>query len=350
MHVWLGCDQVPVGTGPASVTIGAFDGVHRGHRHLLDRVVTDAGHGLLPVALTFDPHPMAVIRPDLAPPLLTSMPRRLELFEQVGIGAALVVRFTETLAAESAEHFATRVLAQTLGAAHVVVGRNFRFGHRASGDVVLLRELGRELGFQVTVVDLEPLEGPDEALSSTAIRRLIAAGDVSGAALGLDRPHRVSGSIVHGDHRGRLLGYPTANLAVPVGMAIPADGVYAARMRTTAQPGHWWPSAVSIGTNPTFDGQDRRVEAYVIDAPAEFDLYGQVADLDFVTRIRGMARFDSVEELRAQMSQDVALAREVLASAASPASPASEAAEVSTGSKVSTGSQVDTTSEVSTAG
>ncbi len=312
MHVWLGCDQVPAGVGPTSVTIGTFDGVHRGHLHLLDRVVADAQDGLLPVALTFDPHPMAVIRPELAPPLLTSMPRRLELFEAEGIAGVLVVQFTEELAQESAEHFATRVLAGTLGAAHVVVGRNFRFGHRASGDVVLLTELGRELGFEVTVVDLEPLGGPDEALSSTAIRGLVAGGDVAAAAVGLDRPHRLSGQVVHGDHRGRDLGYPTANLEVPLGMAIPADGVYAARMRTDAEPGRWRPAAVSVGTNPTFDGQDRRVEAYVIDAPAEFDLYGHAADLDFVDRIRAMARFDSIEDLLTQMSADVAQARTIL--------------------------------------
>ncbi len=319
MQVWLGCDQVPAGIGPTSVTIGTFDGVHRGHRHLLDRVVADAGQDLLAVAVTFDPHPMAVIRPDLAPPLLTSMPRRLELFTEVGIGGVLVVQFDQSLAQESAEHFATRVLAETLGAVHVVVGRNFRFGHRASGDVVLLTELGRELGFEVTVVELEPLDGPDEALSSTAIRGLIAAGDVAGAAVGLDRPHRVSGPVAHGDHRGRELGFPTANLDVPIGMAIPADGVYAARMHTTIEPGRWRPAAVSVGTNPTFDGQDRRVEAYVIDAPAEFDLYGHVADLEFVSRIRAMTRFDSVEQLLAQMTDDIGRAREILASEVSTA-------------------------------
>ncbi len=312
MHVWLGCDQVPEGIGRTAVTIGTFDGVHRGHRLLLDQVVAEAPNGLLPVALTFDPHPMAVIRPDLAPPLLTSLPRRLELFEAEGLAGVLVVQFTAELAQESAERFATRVLAETLGAEHVVVGRNFRFGHRASGDVVLLTELGRELGFSVAVMDLEPLDGPDEALSSTAIRALIAAGDVAGAAAGLDRPHRVSGHVVHGDHRGRELGYPTANIDVPSAMAIPADGVYAARIRTSSDPELWRPAAVSVGTNPTFGGQDRRVEAFVIDAPSGYDVYGQVADLEFMARLRAMVRFDTLEGLLAQMALDVADARSLL--------------------------------------
>ena len=206
-----------------SVTIGAFDGVHRGHRVLLDRAVAEAADELLPVAVTFDPHPLSVIRPDMAPLLLTSMAHRLEIFEAEGIGGVLVIQFTPELAAESAERFASRVLADTLNARHVVVGRNFRFGHRAAGDVALLTELGRELGFDVTVVDLEPLdapgaasEGPDEpvAVSSTEIRALVAAGEVAGAAAALGRPHRVSGLVVHGDHRGRELGYPTANVDV----------------------------------------------------------------------------------------------------------------------------------------
>ena len=202
MHVWRGCDEVPTDLPATSVTIGAFDGVHRGHRVLLDRAVAEAADGLLPVAVTFDPHPLSVIRPDMAPPLLTSMAHRLEIFEAEGIGGVLILQFTAELAAESAERFASRVLADTLNARHVVVGRNFRFGHRAAGDVALLAELGRELGFDVTVVDLEPLgargqasRGPDEpvAVSSTEIRALVAAGDVAGAAAALGRSHRVSG-------------------------------------------------------------------------------------------------------------------------------------------------------------
>lgn len=327
MQTWLGCEAVPADLPPTSVTIGAFDGVHLGHRILLGRVVADAAHGRMPVVVTFDPHPMAVVRPDTAPLLLTTLAHRLELIESVGVAGALVVPFTRELAAESAEGFATRVLAGTLGARRVVVGRNFRFGHRAAGDVALLGELGRDLGFDVEVVDLAPLgdltgahahrSGAGRtggAVSSTVIRTLVAVGDVAAAARALGRPHRVSGEVVHGDHRGRQLGYPTANVAVPAAFAVPADGVYAARFRTGGRLGRWWPAAVSIGTNPTFDGvRERRVEAFVVDAPAGFDVYGLVADVDLVERIRPMLRFDGVGELVARMAEDVAEARRILA-------------------------------------
>lgn len=313
MHLWRGVDEVPVELPPTSVTIGTFDGVHRGHRLLLDRVVADAAGGSMPVAITFDPHPLSVIRPDMAPLLLTSLPHRLELLADAGIEGVLALRFTPEVAAESAEHFATRVLAQALNARHVVVGRNFRFGHRAAGDVLTLTELGRELGFDVTVVDLAPL-GVEEPVSSTAIRALVAAGDVVGAAAALGRPHRVSGEVVTGDRRGRELGYPTANVAVPEGMAVPADGVYAAWFRAAGEPDTWRPAAVSVGTNPTFGGESRRVEAYVLDAPDPYDVYGHYADVDFVARLRGMARFDSVEALVTQMADDVDRARAVLGS------------------------------------
>jgi len=314
MHVWRGCDEVPSGLPATSVTIGAFDGVHRGHRVLLDRAVAEAVDGLLPVAVTFDPHPLSVIRPDMAPLLLTSMAHRLEIFEAEGIGGVLIIQFTQELASESAERFASRVLADTLNARHVVVGRNFRFGHRAAGDVALLTELGRELGFDVTVVDLEPLSAPGAAsgasdvpvaVSSTEIRAMVACGDVAGAAAALGRAHRVSGPVVHGDHRGRDLGYPTANIDVADSMAVPGDGVYAGRFRVDGEPAIWRPAAISVGTNPTFDGETRRVEAYVLNTPAGFDVYGQWADIEFIDRIRPMLRFDSVEDLVAQMANDV---------------------------------------------
>ena len=320
MQVWRGCDEVPADLVRTSVTIGAFDGVHRGHRILLERTVSDAGSGLLPVAVTFDPHPLSVIKPELAPLLLTSMTHRLELFEGVGMGGVLVIPFTSELAQESAERFASRVVAETLHAQHVVVGRNFRFGHRAAGDVDLLAELGRELGFDVTAVDLAPLpgltassaDGAAMAVSSTQIRALVAGGDVAGAALALDRPHRVSGVVIRGDQRGRELGYPTANLDVDQTMGVPADGVYAARMRVAEDLGHWRAAAVSIGANPTFDGEERRVEAFVIDAPDGYDIYGQWADVDFVERIRGMVRFDSIGDLVTRMGVDVERSRQIL--------------------------------------
>jgi riboflavin kinase/FMN adenylyltransferase len=313
MQVWRGCDDVPAWLPPTSVTIGAFDGVHRGHRVLLDVAVREAGGSMMPVAITFDPHPMAVIRPDLAPPLLTGIQHRLELFAEAGVAGTLVLPFTPALAAESAEHFATRILAETLGARHVVVGRNFRFGHRAAGDVVTLAELGRELDFDVSVVDLEPLGGvarsEDDpqvsAVSSTAIRAMLADGDVARAQRALGRPHRLTGPVITGDRRGRSIGYPTANVEVAAAMAVPADGVYAGRFRTHADRATWRTAAISVGTNPTFDGDARRVEAYVLDAPEDFDVYDQIADVEFLERLRPMERFASVAELVEQMDDDV---------------------------------------------
>jgi riboflavin kinase/FMN adenylyltransferase len=273
------------------------------------------------VAVTFDPHPLSVIRPDMAPLLLTSMAHRLEIFEAEGISGVLIIQFTSELASESAERFASRVLADTLNARHVVVGRNFRFGHRAAGDVALLTELGRELGFDVTVVDLEPLRAPGApmegadgpvAVSSTEIRALVAAGDVAGAAAALGRPHRVSGPVVHGDHRGRMLGYPTANVDVLDSMAVPGDGVYAGRFRVEGEPSVWRQAAISVGTNPTFDGETRRVEAFVLDAPEGYDVYGQWADVEFIERIRPTLKFESVDDLIVQMADDVERARELI--------------------------------------
>jgi riboflavin kinase/FMN adenylyltransferase len=311
MHLWRGVDEVPSELPPTSVTIGTFDGVHRGHRILLDRVVADAAGGAMAVAITFDPHPLSVIRPDIAPLLLTGLPHRLELLGEAGVQGVLALRFTPEVAAESAEHFATRVLAGALRARHVVVGANFRFGHRAAGDVVTLTELGRELGFDVSVVELAPLDG-EQAVSSTAIRAMVAAGDVEGAAAALGRPHRVSGPVVRGDQRGRDLGYPTANVEVADGIAVPADGVYAAWFRAAGEPQTWRQAAVSVGTNPTFDGEHRRVEAYVLDAPTPYDVYDHWCDVAFVARLRGMERFESVESLVAQMAVDVEQARTVL--------------------------------------
>ena len=314
MYVWRGCAEVPADLPPTSVAVGVFDGVHRGHRILIDRVVSDAaapapGAPLMPVVITFDPHPLVVIRPDIAPPMLTSIPHRLELFEAAGLAGVLVIQFTPELARERAEHFAARVLAGTLHAEHVVVGRNFRFGHRAAGDAVLLTELGRELGFDVSVVDLEPLHSA-APVSSTAVRQLVAAGDVAAAADALGRPHRVSGMVVVGDRRGRELGYPTANIAAPESIAVPADGVYAGRFRVEGGP--WRPAAISVGTNPTFDGSGRRVEAFVLDAPPDYDVYDEMVDVEFIERIRPMVRFDSVAALVSQMAEDVARSREIL--------------------------------------
>lgn len=327
MLVWRARAQVPDSMLGTSVAIGNFDGVHLGHRELLrqvrDHTEVPGGPPLLSVAVTFDPHPMAVLRPQEAPLQLTDMDRRLELLAATGLDATLVLPFTRELAALSPERFATQILTGSLRARHVVVGRNFRFGHRASGDVVLLEELGRELGYDVTAVELAMLSDGAVA-SSSAIRSLLAAGDVAGAAAGLGRWHRIGGEVVHGQHRGRELGYPTANLAVSEDVAVPGDGVYAAWLLRDGEPPA--PTAVSVGTNPTFGELPRRVEAFIIGAPGDLDLYGQVVHLDFVARLRGMVRFASIAGLLAAMADDVAAAEALLAVAPGPTGPTGAAA------------------------
>ncbi len=308
MHVWTGPAEVPDDLPRTALTVGTFDGVHRGHRILIDQVVARREVGLLPVAVTFDPHPMRVLRPELAPPMLASLPRRLELFEAAGLAGTLVLPFTRELSAQTAADFARFVLRDPMHAAHVLVGRNFRFGHRAAGDVAMLGDLGADLDFSVTVVDLAGWTG-GPVCSSTVIRELVAAGEVAAAARALGHPHRLSGPVVTGDARGRDLGFPTANLNCAPELALPADGVYAGWASRPGGPEREWAAAISVGTNPTFDGTTRRVEAYLLDAQPALDLYGSALHLDLVDRVRGMHRFDTVEELVAQMHDDVARTR-----------------------------------------
>jgi riboflavin kinase/FMN adenylyltransferase len=294
------------------VTIGNFDGVHRGH-HAVLKLVADRARaaGLRSVAVTFDPHPLAVLYPDRAPEPLSTTEHKLELLGATGLDAVLVMPFTHELALWSPRRFVQEVLVDALGAKEVVVGSDTRFGHRNAGDVDTLRELGAELGFTVQVVADLGREGAERRWSSTWIRELITAGDVAGAAEVLGRPHRVTGTVVHGDHRGRELGYPTANLAPDSVGAVPADGVYAGWLVRTATD-EKLPAAVSIGTNPTFEGRrDRRVEAYVLGRD-DLDLYGEVVAVEFVERLRPTLRFDGIEALCDQMALDVKRCREVL--------------------------------------
>jgi riboflavin kinase / FMN adenylyltransferase len=312
---WTNLSQVPAGFGPSVVTLGNFDGVHRGHRAVLGAVVEQArATGARAVAVTFEPHPVAVLHPGRAPQLIAGPEQRLALLEGTGLDAVLVMEFTRELAAWTPEQFVRTVFVEALGARVVVVGKDTRFGVRNSGDVTTLRTLGREHGFEV--LTLEDLGG-EVRWSSSRVRELVAAGDVSGAAEILGRPHRVSGTVVHGDHRGRELGYPTANLGPVVSGLVPADGVYAGwLLRPGLSPGHpdsTMPAAVSIGTNPTFDGTSRRVEAYVLDR-TDLDLYGEDVALEFVERLRPTERYDSVEALLDQMAQDVERCRTVLSS------------------------------------
>jgi len=316
VHRWTDLSQVPDGFGPSVVTIGNFDGVHRGHRSVLSRMVADAHHiGGASIAVTFDPHPAQVHSPGSAPPLINGLADRLELLEQTGIDAVLVIRYTLEFAAASAEDFVRTYLVEGLKARVVVVGRDVRFGAGNHGDLSTMRELGARYGFEVQVV--EDIAGdPGRRWSSTWVRELLAAGDVERAAEILGRPHRVRGVVVHGDARGRTLGFPTANLGEDATGVVPADGVYAGWMRRVGHPPEspdgYLPVAISVGTNPTFDGARRRVEAHVPDR-SDLELYGEEIVLELVARLRPMVRFETVEELVAQMDDDVARTRKLLA-------------------------------------
>lgn len=320
MWVWReGRASEPASTpGPGAdrcvVTIGVFDGVHLGHQRIVWRAMARAAELRLPaVAVTFDPVPEAVVRPEAAPMLLTTVERRIELLAGLGIDGVYVIDFTPEFAALSPEEFVKTLLVDRLRAVDVVVGENFRFGRRAAGDVKMLAGFGSAAGFMVDAISLvHGAAGSGQpAFSSTWIRERIAEGDVASAASALGRPHRLEGVVVHGDHRGRELGYPTANLDVSPSLAVPADGVYAGWLDDM-------PAAISIGTNPTFDGTQRRVEAYAIDRVG-LDLYGRAMTLDFIARLRGMVAFDGIEPLLAQMADDVAACRRLLAPASPPA-------------------------------
>jgi riboflavin kinase/FMN adenylyltransferase len=307
-------DAAPPPAG-AAVTIGAYDGVHLGHREIIARVrATAADLRCASAVVTFDHHPATVVRPQSAPPLLTDLEQKLELLASTGVDLAVVVHFDEQRARESAEDFVRGVLVDGLGVRAVVVGHDFHFGYRRMGDVPLLQRMGAQYDFDVTGVHLYPGGRDLQPVSSTRIRALLAAGDVGEAAALLTRPHQVRGRVARGDGRGRDLGYPTANVEVPGDICLPADGVYAGWYR---RPDHVrLPAAISLGRRPTFydDSAGRLLEAYVLDFDG--DLYGENARVEFEHRLRGQQRFDSVDGLAAQMAADVAAARRVLAGAA----------------------------------
>ncbi|MEY4170628.1 MAG: hypothetical protein RLZ94_1701 [Actinomycetota bacterium] len=294
--------------------IGNFDGVHGGHRALIRRAREYAGDGPgdRVVAVTFDRHPAVVLRPGQAPAALATVERREALLREAGADEVVVLPFTPELAARTPEEFA-RLLREdpSIAADAVIVGYNFRFGAKAAGDTAMLASLGRDLGFAVEVVPLVSEEIPGDAggvWSSTRIRASIAAGELEAASAMLGRPHRLEGTVVRGDQRGRELGYPTANVEVATGLAIPPDGVYAGWLVVA---GESMPAAVSIGTNPQFAGSERRVEAYAIGRD-DLDVYGDYVAVDLVARLRGQEVFASVEDLVEQMGRDVAAAQAVL--------------------------------------
>ncbi|WP_017542636.1 bifunctional riboflavin kinase/FAD synthetase [Nocardiopsis prasina] len=309
---WDGLGDIPSDWGRSVAAVGVFDGVHRGHQAILAAARAHADRlGLPVVAVTFDPHPERVLR-GTTPAVLTPVDRRVELMEALGVDAVCVLSFDEELSALSAEEFVRLVLSDGLGAAAVVVGEDFAFGHRAAGNVAVLADLGEKYDFAVDGVRLVS-EG--DTITSTRVRSLLGGGDVDAAAGLLGRPHRVSGEIVHGAARGReLLGFPTANMDLTADAAVPGDGVYAGWL-SLLEPveGHEsrWPAAVSVGTNPTFDGAERTVEAYALDRD-DLELYGLRMAVDFTARIRGQERFDDIDALIVAMRRDVDRCREVL--------------------------------------
>ncbi|THV31352.1 bifunctional riboflavin kinase/FAD synthetase [Glycomyces paridis] len=317
METWRGMDATPEGWPASVVAIGVFDGVHRGHAALVRTAVKAASErDARSVVVTFDPHPTAVVAPQAVPARLTSLERRIELLGALGVDGVCVLPFTEELSKLSPDYFVRHVLVGALHAKAVVVGENFRFGHKAAGDTAKLAELGEEFGFEVLAqhlnADTAPADGspapPQSVYSSTRVRRLVAEGDVAAAAEVLGRDFGVEGTVVHGAGRGgTALGFPTANLDVADGTAIPADGVYAGWFHRGSQR---LAAAISVGTNPTFEGAERTVEAYLLDFSG--DLYGERVRLDFTARLRGQIAFDGIEPLVAQIETDVADTRRAL--------------------------------------
>lgn len=313
MIVFRDPSEVPEDFGPSAVAIGKFDGVHAGHRAVIERLKADAAaSGARSVAVTFDRNPLALLRPELCPENVVSVDRKLALLSELGIDATLVLKFDQTLASQSPQAFIQDILVAALHVSTVLVGEDFRFGHRGAGTPELLRELGPAYGFTVDVVDDVYIAGSERRVSSSWIRELLSEGDVATAARVLGRPVDVRGEVIHGLKRGRELGFPTANLSEVIDAYVPADGIYAGWLRDH-DTGIRFPAAISVGTNPTFDDVlVRQVEAHVLDEDA-LDLYGHDVSVEFTERLRGMVAFEGIDALRQQMTADVDAARAILA-------------------------------------
>ena len=308
MQRWRGVESVPSSWGRCVVTIGIFDGVHAGHQRIIGRAVELAQErGVPSVVLTFDPHPIEIIRPGSHPPLLTGPRHKAELLEELGVDVMCVLPFTPEFRRLTADEFVHEVLVERLHVTGVVIGENFRYGAEGAGDVGTLTAAGKRFGFTVEGLALEG--SADTTYSSTYIRSLVDAGDVEEATRVLGREHRVEGLVVRGDQRGRAIGYPTANLSLLPWSAVPADGIYAGRLFRAKDR---LPAAISIGTNPTFAGRERRVEAFILDFNE--DIYGERVGLTFAARLRDTVRFDTVAGLVAQMDKDVERTRALLRS------------------------------------
>ena len=307
MEILHGATQRPSDDRPTVATVGMFDGVHRGHRMLFERVIAeakerDARSGVV----TFDPHPLDVLAPAKAPCMLTTIDQRLTLFEKAGFDVALVLPFNKELAALSPLDFAREALVDELNVCKILIGADFRFGHDRAGDVGTLQEIGKTDGFEAEAIGL--LEGDEGKISSSDVRLLLREGQVEGAAALLGRPFALAGEVVEGDKRGRELGFPTANIAPSPRACLPADGVYAG----------WWswrgdrlPAAINVGTRPTFkEGEPSLCEVFVIDFDG--DLYGEHGEVEFTHRLRDELKFDSAEALIEQMHADVKRTRALL--------------------------------------
>lgn len=306
-------EGIPADLGATAVAIGKFDGLHAGHRQVVATLLEDAAErGLAPVVLTFDRNPLAVLDPSRCPPDLVSLDQKLELLAGTGVAATVVLPFTDEFAHVPPDEFVRQVLVEALSARLVLVGSDFRFGARGSGDTRMLEELGRSSGFEVRIVEDVLQDG--KRASSSRIRRLMTDGDVAAAARLLGRDPSMRGTIVHGLKRGREMGYPTANLAADSEGLAPAHGVYAGWLVDFSVPGTpRYPAAISVGTNPTFDDVEvTQVEAYVLDA--DLDLYGHLVEVQFTKRLRGMVAYTGIGPLIEQMALDVEEARRVLAS------------------------------------
>ena len=307
MKTYVGLESLTPHDRGLAVAIGTFDGVHVGHRSLIATAMHRAAEeGWDAGVLTWDRHPAQTLRPDKAPPLLTTPARKAELIEALGVDVLVVLPFDEGFSQVTAEDFAEDILAKRLGIDAVFVGPGWRFGHQRAGDMDLLRRTGGDLGYDAVEVGAVEIGG--EVVSSSRTRKAVAAGDLEAARTLLGRPFDLDGVVMTGDGRGRQLGVPTANLAVPDGLATPPLGVYAGRARVGDV---WYLAATNIGVNPTFGGDAVRIETYILDFDA--DIYGEPIRLEFHQRLRDEERFDNVADLVAQMHDDIARTRDLLA-------------------------------------
>lgn len=314
MRIFNQISAIELDGQPTVLTIGNFDGVHKGHKFVLDTTLAQAAsrHALSAV-VTFDPHPALVHRPEQAPAMLTGLQDKLELIAAEGVDVALVVPYTMEFAQLTPRDFVEQYFVNAMNAKAVVIGRDVRFGCNNAGDLATLEALGAEFGFEVIVVDDFGAPEGGERWSSSVVRQLIFSGEMAAVTALLGRPHRVRGEVVHGDARGRELGFPTANMSQDSDGMIPADGVYAGWLSVVGgeRVMQSMPAAISIGTNPTFNGEERRVESFVIDRKG-LDLYGKEVVVEFEQRLRPTLKFDSLVALIVQMDDDVAKARLIL--------------------------------------